>query len=151
MAATNGIVTGKNNVIGGDTVNFALLNCKDMVTDARHSDRSYIENGRVLKNGWTTLDTSNADASNPYALDGNSGNKYKIDTSLGDVYVIIDLEAMSGTHSWLKVIDATNNIVITTTDGTGNFEFNAVPYTITGLVKGDSFTISSDGTDIFII
>jgi len=104
-----------------------------------------------LGNIWNTLDTSNADASSPYPMDGLDGNKYKVDTSLGDVYVVCDLEKLNGTHFWLKVIDATNNIVITTTDGTGNFEFNAVPYTITGLVQGDSFTISSDGTDLFII
>lgn len=127
------------------------INSRNFSGDSRHNGWTVINGGRVLKNGWTTLNSSNASALSPYTLSGNAGNKYKVDTSLGDVYVVCDLTALNGSHFWLKVIDATNNIVITTTSGSGEFEFNAVPYTITGLVQGDSFTISSDGTDLFII
>lgn len=138
-------------VLSGGCQDITMINCSGMTGDPSMNRMTYVNNGRVLGNIWTTLTTANADASQPYTVDGFAGNKYKVDTSSGDIYVTLNLTALNGECIWLKVIDATNNIVINTTSGTGNFEFNAVPYTITGLVQGDSFTISSDGTDLFII
>lgn len=115
------------------------------------SGRTYIEGGRVIPNTWGTLTYLNASALQPKELGGvGQYNKYKVDTSGGDVYLNFDLEALNGVEITFKVIDATNNIIINTVEGTGQFEQTALPYTLTPVLL-DSYTISSDGTDLYII
>lgn len=137
-------------VMSGNCDNITMINCSGMTGNATMNGRTYNLNGRVLKNGWTTLDSTNADVSQPYTMDGSAGNKYKVDTSGGDIYARFDVEAMEGESVWLKIIDASNNLIITTTDGSGQFEQAAVPVTINPVLL-ESYTISSDGTDLFII
>lgn len=138
-------------VISGNTHDLTLISCTGITGAVSMSGRTYIEGGRVLSNQWGELNYLTASALQPKTLGGvGQINRYKIDTSGGDVYLLFDLEALNGVDITLKVIDATNNIIINTVEGTGQFEQTALPYTLTPVLL-DSYTISSDGTDLYII
>lgn len=75
---------------------------------------------------------------------------YYINTSGGDVTATWDDSLGANWCVTFKIVDATNNFIITTSSGTGLFETNALPYT-TGLAVRDSITVHFDGTDLNII
>lgn len=144
---------GSYNCSAVNTSGLVAVNCSAMVFDSTMNGRTYVNNGRVLKNGWTTITNSIASALQPYVTFFNEGNKFKVDTSGGDVNLTVSIEALKGEEIILKVVDATNNIVINTVDGSGNYfdtTSNAVPYTISPSV-GDTIRISSDGTNLYQI
>jgi hypothetical protein len=143
-------MVGSYNSSAINTSGIVIINSSGLVVDNRHNGWTINKNGRILKNGWTTVTNSIATALSPYAINGNEGNKFKVDTSGGDCYFSFDLFALTGESVTLKITNATNNIIITTNTGTGNFEFSAVPQTVSPSL-GDSYTISSDGIDLFII
>lgn len=127
-----------------------IINSRNFTADPRHNGWTINQGGRLLKNGWVTLNSSNASALSPYALNGNSGNKYKIDTSLGDVYPLLDAYALNGESVNLKVVDDTNDIVLSTSTNTETIDGNALPYTITPSLY-DNYVISSDGSNFWIL
>lgn len=139
------------NVSAIATSGVVAINCSGIVIDNNQKGWTLINNARKLKNGWGSINASTGSAVSPYALGSkDTVDKYKIDTSGGDVYVTFDLTALSGCEISLKITDATNNLIVTTVTGTGTFDGSAVPYTITPVLY-DSYTISSDGTNLYII
>jgi hypothetical protein len=143
-------------VTSGACENVTMINCSGVTGVAGDNGRTFINGvgaskGRVLRNAWVTLNSSNASALSPYSMDGDNGNKYKVDTSSSSVYITLDPVELKDCEITLKVTDATNDILIYSNVSGTLFEFSAMPYTITGLTLGDSYTISSDGTDFYII
>lgn len=113
--------------------------------------------GNASMNGWTIINDAryipnNFDTSTgsvPKTVDGDY-TIYLADCSSADNTFIWDVFSMRGCSVTIKCVAAGHNIIITNTSVTGNFEFSAVPQTITPSL-GDSFTIFSNGTDLFII
>lgn len=149
-SSDNVAMVGSYNCSAINTSGVVILNSSGFVADSRHKNWTINQGGRLLKNGWVTLNSSNASALSPYALNGNSGNKYKIDTSLGDVYPLLDAYALNGESVNLKVVDDTNDIVLSTSTNTETIDGNALPYTITPSLY-DNYVISSDGSNFWIL
>lgn len=153
--------------VSGAAMDVSLINCSSAIVEpvssvtAIGSASSVIEShmsgwvlikdGRVLPNKWVTIDSTIATALNPYSLDGAAGNKYKIDTSGGHVYIEISAQQLKGVDVNFKIIDATNNVIISTTTNTETLDGNALPYTIPNLVQWENYPISSDGSNFFIL
>lgn len=140
------------NVSAIATSGVVAINCSDILIDNNNKGWTLINNSRKLKNGWGDINYGNAPATFPYSLGSSATvDKYRIDLSGGgDCYVVFDLTALNGCDISLKIIGTGNNLIITTTNGTGNFDGSAVPYTITPTIY-DSYKISSDGTNLYII
>lgn len=126
------------------------INSRNFSGDSRHNGWTVINGGRVLKNGWTTLNSSNASALSPYTLSGNAGNKYKVDTTSGSVYAVLDTYALNGESVNFKITNATNTLILSTSTNTETIDGNALPYTITPTLY-DNYVISSDGSNFWIL
>ena len=133
-----------------NTSGIVILNSSGFVADSRHKGWTINKNARVLKNGWTTLSTSNASALSPYTLSGNAGNKYKVDTTSGSVYAVLDVYALDGESVNFKITNATNTLILSTSTNTETIDGNALPYTITPTLY-DNYVISSDGSNFWIL
>jgi hypothetical protein len=139
------------NVSAIATSGVVAINCSGIVIDNNNKGWTYINNARKLKNGWGDINYGNASAASPYALGSAATvDKYRVDLSGGDCYAVFDLTALNGCEISLKITATGNNLIITTSAGTGNFDGLAVPYTLTPSLY-DSYTISSDGTNLYII
>lgn len=143
MATRVTILNSIDCYVSGNSDRVTLINCSGMNT-APASGRTYIQNGRVLPNAWTT-----ATGSAPTFVTGDY-NVYKVDCSIADANIEFDTVALRGCQVTLKCTGAGNDIIITTKSATGLFETAATPYTLTPSLL-DSYTIWSDGTDLFII
>lgn len=75
---------------------------------------------------------------------------YYVDTSGGNVTATWDDSLGANWCVTFKIVNATNNFIITTSSGTGLFETNALPYT-TGLTVRQSVVVHFDGTDLHVI
>lgn len=137
-------------VMTGGCEDIALINCSGFSGNASMNGRTYINDGRFIPNLWNTLTSSNASALSPYDMSGDLGDKYKVDTSGGSVYVTLDTEALDGVTVNFKIVDATNTLVLSTATNTETIDGNALPYTITPTVY-DNYVISSDGTNFYIL
>ena len=137
-------------VMSGGCENITMINCSGMTGNAEMNGRTYNLDGRVLKNGWTTLNSSNASALSPYAMNGDDGNKYKVDTTSGSVYAMLDVEDLEGESVNFKIVNATNNLVISTSANTETIDGNALPYTITPALW-DNYIVSSDGANFYFL
>lgn len=153
--------------VSGAAMDVSLINCSSAIVEpvsgvtaigsasavieSHMSGWVLIKDGRVLPNKWVTIDSTIATAVSPYSLDGAAGNKYKIDLSGGHVYLQISAQQLKGVDIDLKVIAAGNDIVLSTTDNTEQFEQAALPYTITAPALLSKYRFSSDGTDFFLL
>jgi hypothetical protein len=127
-----------------------IINSRNFTADSRHNGWTINQGGRVLKNGWTTLNSSNASALSPYTLSGNAGNKYKVDTTSGSVYAVLDTYALNGESVIFKIVNATNTLILSTSTNTETIDGNALPYTITPTIY-DTYEVSSDGSNFYLI
>ena len=135
--------------VSGNSDRVTLINCSGMNTPPA-SGRTYIENGRVLPNLWVELNSTTADASQPYSLTGNTGNKFKVNAATGDRYAVLDTVALNGESVNFKFTNATYSLILSTTNNTETIDGNALPFTITGSLY-DNYVISSDGTNFHIL
>ena len=127
-----------------------LINSRNFTADSRHNGWTVNQGGRLLKNGWTTLNSSNASALSPYTLSGNAGNKYKVDTTSGSVYAILDVYALNGESVNFKITNATNTLILSTSTNTETIDGNALPYTITTVLWAN-YIVSSDGSNFYFM
>lgn len=127
-----------------------IINSRNFTADSRHNGWTVNQGGRLLKNGWTTLNSSNASALSPYTMSGNAGNKYKVDTTSGSVYAVLDTYALNGESVNFKITNATNTLILSTSTNTETIDGNALPYTITPTLY-DNYVISSDGSNFWIL
>jgi len=135
--------------VSGNSDRIVLINCSGMNT-APASGRTYIQNGRVLPNLWVELNSVTADASLPYTLTGNNGNKYKVKADTGDRYAILDTVALNGTEVNFKFTNATYSLILSTSTNTETIDGNALPFTISGLLY-DNYVVSSDGSNFHLL
>lgn len=149
-SSDNVAMVGSYNCSAISTSGVVIINSTNFVADSRHKNWTVNQNGRVLKNAWTTLNSSNASALSPYTMSGNAGNKYKVDTTSGSVYAVLDVYALNGESVNFKIVNATNNLVISTSTNTETIDGNALPYTITPSLY-DNYVISSDGSNFWIL
>lgn len=126
------------------------INSRNFSGDSRHNGWTINQGARLLKNAWTTLSTSNASALSPYTLSGNAGNKYKVDTTSGSVYAVLDTYALNGESVIFKITNATNTLILSTSTNTETIDGNALPYTITPTIY-NTYEVSSDGTNFYLI
>lgn len=127
------------------------INCSSIVFTPNDNGMTFNLNNRVLRNDWGSIDATTGSAAAPYTFGDKTTNRYyEVDTSGGDVYVMFDVAKLDGEAVTLKVIDATNNIIVTTLSGSGTFEGSAVPQTITPALY-DSYTIGINGTKLYIV
>lgn len=127
------------------------INCSSILLTPNDNGFTYNLNQRVLRNDWGSIDSTTGSALAPYTFGDKTTNRYyEVDTSGGDVYVMFDVAKLDGEAVTLKVVDATNNIIVTTLDGTGTFEQAAVPQTITPVLL-ESYTIGINGTKLYIV
>jgi hypothetical protein len=141
---------GSYNCSAIHTSGVVIINSSGFVADARHIGWTVNNNGRVLKNAWTTLSTANASALQPYTMNCDAGNKYKVDTTSGSVYVVLDTYELNGESINFKIINASNTLIISTSTNTETIDGNALPYTITPALY-DNYVISSDGSNFWIL
>lgn len=137
----------------GACQNQAYINCSGMSGNPGMNNRTYNLNGRVLKNGWIEINSTTASALAPKSINGDLGNKIKMDASAGDCYVKVDIKALDGETITVKVIDGTNNLIVSTENNTEYYFDTAnqtLPYTINP-ATGDVIRISSDGTKLIQI
>lgn len=149
-SSDNVAMVGSYNCSAISTSGVVIINSTNFVADSRHKNWTVNQNGRVLKNAWTTLNSSNASALSPYTMSGNAGNKYKVDTTSGSVYAVLDVYALNGESVNFKIVNATNNLVISTSTNTETIDGNALPYTITPALW-DNYIVSSDGTNFYFL
>ena len=149
-SSDNVAMIGSYNCSAIHTSGVVIINSSGFVADSRHIGWTVNQNKRVLKNEWTTLNSSNASALSPYTMNCNSGNKYRVDTTSGDVYIVLDTFSLDRESINLKVIDASNDIIISTSTNTETIDGNALPYTITPALW-DNYVISSDGSNFYIL
>lgn len=146
MAARDGIVIGKNNVVDGNVKNFALINCNDKHLVESDSGKTYINNGYVS----STLST-NASASSPTAITIQFG-MYYCDASAGDVIINMgDTLILKDCRIVFKRMDNSNNKIIFNAFGAELLEFKAMPQNNLLKKQGDTILITSNGTDWFIL
>jgi len=137
-----------NVITTGACENIAFINCSGMSGNPSMNNRTYNLNTRVLANKWIEIDSTTASALAPKVIDGGLGNKIKADMSAGHCYVQLDVEALDGETVTVKVMDGTNNLIVSTLNNTETYfdtVSNALPYTINP-ATGDVIRISSDGT-----
>ena len=127
-----------------------IINSTSFSADSRHNGWTINQGGRLLKNAWTTLNSSNASALSPYTMSGNAGNKYKVDTTSGSVYAVLDVYALNGESVNFKIVNATNTLILSTSTNTETIDGNALPYTITPALW-DNYIVSSDGTNFYFL
>ena len=147
MAASKCVTINCSSVtLGGDCVGVVAINCSSKVFDSSHNNKAYLNNSLVTPSASILINA----ASGPPTLNGAYG-LYYIDVSggampvyLGNPAVLIDCRIT------LKRIDATANNITLTAFGTELFEFAAMPQVIIP-AKGNAITITSNGTDWFII
>jgi hypothetical protein len=146
-SSSNILITGSGNKVPAGATDIVMLNCTDLEVTLADCGMTFIENKRIIRKGWTTINAS----SSPYTIDGSQGDKYLIDLSAGDIDLIIIPSKIGANEIYLKIIDATNNLNINTEDNAGTIDLNALPYTISPTVL-DCYEISSDnGIDLQII
>lgn len=143
-------MVGSYNCSAINTSGVVVINSSSFVADSRHIGWTVNKNGRVLKNGWATLSTANGSALSPYTMNGDAGNKYKVDTTSGSVYVQLDVYDLDGESVNFKIINASNSLVLSTSTNTETVDGNALPYTITPALY-DNYVISSDGSNFYIL
>ena len=136
------------NLFRGSAKNIVAINCTSKEFNILDNGRTFINNGRVIKNGWTLLDGSNATALSPYVMNGDNGDKYKVKADTGDRQVILDVVALNGVEWTYKIINATHNLVLSTVSNTELIDGAALPYTIVPALW-NSYKISSDGTNFY--
>lgn len=142
-SSSNILVTGDGNTVAPNCEDITLLNCSGMEVDVEDNGKTFINNGIVIPNRWKTAVYS---ALAPESVDG-SYSDYEHDGSSGDITYMFDIARLESGSVNIKVIDAGGDIIITSLDGSGTFEGNALPYTIS-VALYDSFTIFSNGTDL---
>jgi hypothetical protein len=129
--------------VSGNSDRVVLINSSGMKTPPA-SGRTYIQNGRYIPSNFTSVNASaTVRVTGDYSV-------YKSDCSIADVNFEVDTVAMSGCSFTIKCVAAGNDFVFSTKSGTGLFEQAATPFTLTPVLL-DSYTIWSDGTDLFII
>lgn len=149
-SSDNVAMVGSYNCSAINTSGVVIINSTNFVADSRHKNWTVNQNGRVLKNAWTTLNSSNASALSPYTMSGNAGNKYKVDTTSGSVYAVLDVYALNGESVNFKIVNATNTLILSTSTNTETIDGNALPYTITPALW-DNYIVSSDGTNFYFL
>lgn len=149
MATRVTILNSIDCFVSGNTDRVTLINCSGMNT-APVSGYTYIQNGRVLPNLWVELNATTADASQPYVLNGGTGNKFKVKADTGDRYAILNTVALNGESVNFKFTNATYSLIISTTNNTETIDGNALPFTIAGSLY-DNYVISSDGSNFHIL
>jgi hypothetical protein len=159
--SNKGIITGSGNVVGSGcsdinligctncivhplVINLTAVNCTNQTFTKNDDDSFYINNGRIVTNRSRL-----ATASAPTFVNGDY-NLYYVNTSGGNANIYINYLKLIDQPITFKVIDATNDIIFNTLDNAGLIEFNALPYTYTPAL-GDSITITSNGTDLFMV
>ena len=149
-SSDNVAMVGSYNCSTINTSGVVIINSTNFIADSRHKNWTVNQNGRVLKNAWTTLNSSNASALSPYTMSGNAGNKYKVDTTSGSVYAVLDVFALNGESVNFKIVNATNTLILSTSTNTETIDGNALPYTITPALW-DNYIVSSDGTNFYFL
>lgn len=156
----NCIVTGgaKNNALI-NCVNVSAIacsgivaiNCSAIAFTPNDNGFTYNLNNRILRNDWGSINSTTGSALAPYTFGDKTTNRYyEVDTSGGNVYVSFDVAKLDGEAITLKVIDATNNIIVTTVSGSGTLDGAAVPQTIITTLY-DSYTIGVNGTKLYLV
>lgn len=158
---SSGLATGNGNVIenGCSDINLVgstnclvksltegliAIRCSSKTFTPEDSNKTFIDNGLVVANRSML-----ASASAPTFVNGDY-NLYYVNTSGGNANIYINYLKLIDQPITFKVIDATNDIIFNTLDNAGLIEFNALPYAFTPAL-GDSITLVSNGTDLFII
>lgn len=149
-SSDNVAMVGSYNCSAINTSGVVIINSTNFIADSRHKNWTVNQNGRVLKNAWTTLNSSNASALSPYTMSGNAGNKYKVDTTSSSVYAVLDVYALNGESVNFKIVNATNTLILSTSTNTETIDGNALPYTITPALW-DNYIVSSDGTNFYFL
>ncbi len=127
------------------TVESNKINIRESIKVTKEAGQLYYTTSVYQKAQRIDSATKTAD----FTVDMTKGIYY-INTSLGDVTATWDDTLGANWQVTFKIVDATNNFIITTSSGTGLFETNALPYT-TGLAVRDSITVHFDGTDLNIV
>ena len=133
-------------VFGGDCVGVVAINGTPKVFDSSHNNKTYLNNSLVTPSTSILINA----ASGPPTLNGLYG-LYYIDVTGGAMPIYLGNPAiLKDCRITLKRIDATANNITLTAYGAELFEFAAMPQVILP-VKGNSITITSNGTDWFKI
>lgn len=146
MANRNRIINSDSCKILGIVDGLCVINCTDLVFDARHSGQTWIGNARVLHNVSRTY-TSDA-AQDAESVNGDY-NTYYVDTTNDDGRFKFDAEALTDCEIMIKIIDGAGTVIIDGVLGTELFEDELVPVT-TEMTCGETIVIKSDGTNLFI-
>lgn len=158
MADSVILINCNDTVVKADVDNFTGISCSSSTTPASNSV-NVADSVKVSKEPgqlyYTTsvyqkaqrLDSKPITSS--FTVDMSKA-VYYVDTSGGDITATWDDSLGANWCVTFKIVDATNNFIITTSSGTGLFETNALPYT-TGLAVRESITVHFDGTDLNII
>jgi hypothetical protein len=142
--ASNCIIVGRNNVVSGDCTGIVALNCNNMVFNASHNNKTFINNSFVTPKLSTT-----ATGSSPTTVNGTYGMYYCDDTggdviiNLGDPAIFIDCE-----FYFKRVISVANNIKFYSF-GAELIEGAASPATLIPALDG-CICLTTNGTDWFI-
>jgi hypothetical protein len=137
-------------VISGNTHDLTLISCTGITGAVSMSEQTWLENGRIIGNRWNELNYLNASALAPADINGTEGRYFDVDTSGGDVYVLLDADALEGESMEFNFSAVGNDFIIATTDNTGTFIGNALPYTFTPL-QWESLTLGFKDGNIRII
>jgi len=146
MAAKDGIVVGKNNIVGGDVKDFALINCQGMVLDARDNGKTFINNSFV-----STTNSTVGSASAPTFLTLVYG-LYYMDCSGGDaLFYLGDPSIFRNCRFTIEKTDSTVNKIIIQPFASELFNYRALPKSNLLTNQGHSITITSDGVNWFVV
>ena len=161
MATRNYSVIGDNNFIGVNcdgvilhncnnvtvqpfTENVTLINCDGLEVSPKDNGKIFIKNGLPQGNRSTSL-TGSA----PAQVNGTY-NIYYVDSSLGDAIAVVDVAAIKDLIIYFKIVDDTNDFIIQTSANTETIDLQTLPH-VTGLTLMDALTITSDGSNLFIL
>jgi hypothetical protein len=144
------IVNGLNNVVHPGASSIVLLNTSGRTTTPRDNGKTFIDNRVIVSPRSQTLTVSSS-STNPWVIRMDYGISY-VDASGGDVYIKFDDPALwPDTVIYFKRIDNSVNLVYFQPYGSELMEFMAMPTSTILLSQGDSVTVTTNGTDWFII
>lgn len=158
MADSIILINSNNTVVNSDIDNFTGIGCSSSTTPVSNTT-NISDSVKVSKEPGqlyaTTSVYQKAQRLDSKPVTANftvdmTKSIYYVDTSAGDVTATWDDSLGANWCVTFKIVNATNNFIITTSSGTGTYETNALPYT-TGLTVRQSVVVHFDGTDLHVI